>query len=61
MGSVHDGQTNEPIPFVNIIIPGTTIGTFTDFDGNFSLEFKVKGDSIKAFLIGQETGVDFFR
>jgi hypothetical protein len=52
MGSVHDRQSKEPIPFVNIIIPGTTTGTLTDFNGNYSLEFKQKGDSIKAFLIG---------
>ena len=52
MGSVHDGQSKEAIPFVNIIIPGTTAGTLTDFNGNFALEFKQKGDSIRAFLIG---------
>ncbi|MCX6306211.1 MAG: DUF5686 family protein [Bacteroidetes bacterium] len=52
MGSVHDGLSKEPIPFVNIIIHGTTIGTLTDFNGNYALEFKQKGDSIRAFLIG---------
>jgi hypothetical protein len=52
MGSVHDQQSGEAIPFVNIVIPGTTVGTLTDFNGNYSLEFKQKGDSIKAFLIG---------
>jgi len=52
MGSVHDLQTGEAIPFVNVVIPGTTVGTLTDFNGNYALEFKHKGDSIKAFLIG---------
>ena len=52
MGSVRDGQSKEAIPFVNIIIPGTNTGTLTDFNGNFALEFKQRGDSIKAFLIG---------
>ncbi len=52
MGLVRDSLTKEPIPFVNIIIPGTTAGTLTDFNGNFALEFKQPGDSIKAFLIG---------
>ncbi len=52
MGSVHDSATKEAIPFVNIIIPGTTIGTLTDFNGNFDLEFKQQADSIRAFLIG---------
>ena len=36
-GSVTDAETNEPIPGVNIVIQGTTEGTNTDFDGNFSL------------------------
>ena len=52
MGLVTDLETGEPIPFVNIVIPGTTAGTLTDFNGNYALEFRQKGDSIKAFLIG---------
>jgi len=52
MGSVHDSISGEAIPFANIVIPGTTIGTLTDFNGSYALEFKIKGDSIKAFLIG---------
>ena len=35
-GTVVD-QNNEPIPGANIVIVGTTIGTVTDFDGNFNL------------------------
>ncbi len=52
MGTVRNGQSNEAIPFVNIIIPGTTAGTLTDFNGNYALEFKQNGDSVRAFLIG---------
>jgi hypothetical protein len=52
MGSVQDAQSKEAIPFVNIVIPGTTAGTLTDFNGNYTLEFRLKADSIKAFLIG---------
>ena len=52
MGTVRDGQSKEAIPFVNIIIPGTTAGTLTDFNGNYSLEFRQQGDSVRAFLIG---------
>ncbi len=36
-GNVVD-QNNEPIPGANIVIVGKTIGTVTDFDGNFSLQ-----------------------
>ncbi len=34
-GRVYDESTNEGLPFVNLIIEGTTIGSTTDFDGNF--------------------------
>jgi len=52
MGHVQDVKTGEAIPFVNIVLKGTTIGTLTDFNGNYSMEFKVKADSLKATLIG---------
>ena len=35
MGRVFDARNNEPIPFANIIISGTTIGSTSDIDGNF--------------------------
>ena len=34
-GRVFDKQSNEPIPFANVIVFGTTIGTTSDVDGNF--------------------------
>ncbi|SEE10373.1 TonB-dependent receptor [Polaribacter dokdonensis] len=37
-GLLTDKETNnEPLPFANVIIKGTTIGTTTDFDGNYTL------------------------
>lgn len=54
MGRVTDAQTKEPIPFVNILIRGTTLGTLSDFEGNYALEFKANADSIRATLIGYE-------
>ena len=36
-GRVVDALSNEPLPFVNIIVSGTTTGTITDLDGNFIL------------------------
>ena len=35
-GRVFNLKNNEPLPFTNIIISGTTIGSVSDFDGNFS-------------------------
>lgn len=34
-GRVFDTKNNEPLPFTNIIIFGTQIGTTSDLDGNF--------------------------
>ncbi len=34
-GRVFNEKNNEPLPFVNIIIQGTNIGSATDFDGRF--------------------------
>ncbi len=36
-GSVIDGNSNEPLPGVNLKIVGTSVGTSTDFDGLFTL------------------------
>ncbi|MDP5105854.1 MAG: TonB-dependent receptor, partial [Polaribacter sp.] len=38
-GTLTDKETNnEPLPFTNVLIKGTTIGATTDFDGNYSLK-----------------------
>ncbi|MFC2136545.1 carboxypeptidase-like regulatory domain-containing protein [Bacteroidota bacterium] len=34
-GRVFNNKNNEPVPFANIVIWGTTIGSVSDFDGNF--------------------------
>lgn len=36
-GRVRDAETNEPIPFVQVVFEGSTVGTETDMDGRFSL------------------------
>lgn len=45
-GKVYNAETKEPLPFVPVLIKGTTIGTTTDFDGNFSITTDQKGDSL---------------
>ena len=37
-GSVTEAKTGQPIPGANIKVVGKSIGTTTDFDGNFSLQ-----------------------
>jgi len=34
-GRVFNEKNNEPVPFVNVVVVGTNIGSTTDFDGNF--------------------------
>ncbi len=34
-GNVTDAQNNDPVSFANVLIEGTSIGTVSDFDGNF--------------------------
>ena len=54
MGHVKDADTQEPIPFTNVIFKGTNIGVTSDFDGNFSLETKTPSDTLIASFVGYE-------
>jgi hypothetical protein len=51
-GKVTDAGSGDPIPFANVIVKGTTIGTTTDFDGNFTLRIAVPADSITVSCLG---------
>jgi hypothetical protein len=51
-GKVFDAKTKEPMPFVNVILKGTTAGATSDFDGNFQIKTALKGDSLLASYIG---------
>ena len=54
-GSVTD-DSNQPIPGANIIIVGTSTGTVTDFDGNFSLTSNQNPPfNVRASSVGFET------
>ncbi|MGA1225921.1 MAG: TonB-dependent receptor [Tamlana sp.] len=54
-GSVVD-DNSQPIPGANIIILGTSTGTVTDFDGNFTLTYNQNPPfSIQASSVGFET------
>ncbi|MDO6760497.1 TonB-dependent receptor [Tamlana sp. 2_MG-2023] len=54
-GTVVD-DTSLPIPGANIIVVGTTVGTVSDFDGNFTLTFNQNPPfSIQASSIGFES------
>lgn len=50
-GKITDAQTNEPIPFANIFFKGTTIGTTSDFDGNYSIKTDNPTDSLHVLVL----------
>ncbi|MBG6129357.1 Ca-activated chloride channel family protein [Aquimarina sp. EL_43] len=52
-GKVTDDQ-NQPLPGVNIVIKGSTNGTQTDFDGNYTILATI-GDTLMFSYIGFET------
>ena len=54
-GKITDANSGDPIPFANVIFPGTTIGTTTDFDGNYSLKANTPVDSIVVSCMGYRT------
>ena len=52
-GKVVDGSTGEALPFVNVMIEGTTQGAATDLDGNyFIINLPPGAYSVKASAIG---------
>ncbi len=53
-GVVTDATTGFPIPGANIIIKGTTTGTTTDFDGNYTIAAN-QGDLLVFSYIGYNT------
>lgn len=51
-GKVYDAQTREPMPFVNLLLKNTTIGTSSDYNGNYKIVTTVTSDSILISYIG---------
>jgi hypothetical protein len=66
-GQVKDAETGEPLPGATIVVQGTTIGTTTDVDGNYSLSvtsmedkliFSYVGYDHKTLTVGSNTRID---
>ena len=45
-GVVFDSKNNEPLPYVTVIIKGTTTGTMTDLSGKFLIDKELKPEDI---------------
>ena len=52
-GTVVDSKTSEPLIGASVLIKGTTIGSITDLDGNFSLNVE-DGKELVISCIGYE-------
>ncbi|OWY20853.1 carboxypeptidase-like regulatory domain-containing protein [Sphingobacteriales bacterium UPWRP_1] len=51
-GKVIDDATQESVPFANVFLQNTTIGTVTDMDGNFYLKTQRLSDSLGVSSVG---------
>ncbi len=57
-GKITDAVNNEPLPFVNVIVAGTTIGAVTDVDGKFQITGLSPGFvRIQASFVGFKTAM----
>lgn len=54
-GKVTDIDDDVPIPGVNVLVKGTTIGTVTDLNGNYELSIPVAPSELVFSYIGMET------
>jgi len=54
-GRVTAQETGTPIPGVNVILKGTTVGTVSDIDGNYKLNVPAEGGVLVYSFIGLAT------
>lgn len=55
LGTVIDAETQEPLPGVTIFEKGTTNGTTTDFDGEYSINLRERPATLVFSFIGYAT------
>lgn len=52
-GNVAD-ETGEPVPGVSVVVKGTTMGTITDFDGNYILDVPGDAEILQFSFVGMK-------
>ncbi len=57
-GTVTDAQSGEPLPGVNIVVEGTTTGTTTNMDGEYSIEAPADATLVFSFVGYQEQTIE---
>jgi len=55
VGTITDGEYNEPMAFANVLIKNTTTGTTSDFDGKYQLEVSEGNYTIIFSYIGYQS------
>lgn len=59
-GTVLDGNMGSPLPGANVIVDGTSNGTTTNFDGEFTLNVNATSGKLKVSYVGfKSTTVEF--
>lgn len=59
-GRISDANTNEPIPFANVVLQGTTTGASSDIDGNYQIENITPGlYNIEVSFLGYKSKVEY--
>ena len=53
-GTVHDAQDRQPLPGANVSVKGSSQGTSTDFDGNFTLKTNLEKGTLIISFVGYE-------
>ncbi len=57
IGTVIDGDFNEPLPFANILVLETGEGVTSDFDGKYTFELQAGTYSVQFSFVGYETKI----
>ena len=55
-GVIKDNETKEPLPGATVVVVGTTQGTISDFDGNYTIS-ALSGASLSFSSLGYQTPV----
>ena len=58
-GRIYNAINNEPLPFANVVIKGTTIGTTTDDEGNYELRVEPGLYNVEASFLGYNSKVEY--
>ncbi|HCO85882.1 MAG TPA: TonB-dependent receptor, partial [Arenibacter sp.] len=54
-GTLIDADFQDPVPFANILVQGTTKGTTSDFDGNYKLALEEGTHTLTFSFLGYKT------